>query len=189
MTRFRLNSWGTALIRPIFISVFILLMSLKLTDNFDATDGPPEELLAEWNGMPKVPYAPKPCGLHSPTAVASASISASGTDVADFGSALLTCATPWLKSIVSAAIALLVPPAPEFSRNLLPPTRDTEHLSSPPPAIEDELAACMKAFVASRVISVDLLDKAVDRLDKVCLGNVMGWYHGRLRAWARVGTL
>jgi hypothetical protein len=168
MTRFRLNSWGTALVRPIIISVFILLMSLKLTDNFDAADGPPEELLAEWNGTPKVPHAPKPRGLRGPTSAASASVSASGTDVADFGSALLTCATPWLKSIASAAVASLVPPAPEFSRNLHPPTRDTERLSSPPPAIEDELAVCMKAFAASRVISVDLLDKAVDGLDEVC---------------------
>jgi len=152
-----------------------------LTDNFDAADGPPEELLAEWNGTKKAPLqppAPKPRGMRGPTSAASASMSAGGSDVANFGSALLTCATPWLKSIATAAVASLAPPplsASGPSRNLFPPTQDIERLSSPPPAIEDELAACMKAFAASRAISSKLLDKVVDGLDEVCFTpDIMG---------------
>jgi len=105
-------------------------------------------------------------------------MSAGGSDVANFSSVLLSCATPWLKSIATAAVASLASPplsASGPSRNLLPPTRDLERLSSPPPAIEDELAACMKAFVASRMISRELLDKAVDGLDEVCFTpDIMG---------------
>jgi len=142
-----------------------------LTDNFDAANGPPEELLAEWNGIKKAPLqppAPKPHGLRGPTSAASTSTSTIDSDVADLCSALLTCATPWLNSIASAAVASLVPPPPGPSHNLRPPTHDIERLSSPPPAIEDELSACMKAFAASRVISGELLEKAVDGLDEVC---------------------
>lgn len=106
--------------------------------------------------------------MQGPTSVAKASISAGGSDAMDFGSVLLTCATPWLKSIATAAVSSLAPPASGLSRNLFPPPHDVERLSSPPPAIEDELSACMKAFAASRAISSELLDKAVAGLDEVC---------------------
>ena len=96
-------------------------------------------------------------------------MSASGPDVIDFGSALLTCATPWLKSIATAAVSSLTLPVSGHSRNLFPPPgRDIECLSSPPPAIEDELSVCMRAFATSRAISDELLDNAVAGLDEVC---------------------
>lgn len=133
--------------------------------------------MAEWGGARIAPHAPKPRGMRGPVPAASLSSFSAGTsnEVAELGSVLLNCAKPWLKSIASAAMASLAPPSPSPqvttpSTALAPPavTHDIERLSSPPPAIEDELIICMKAFAASRGLSAVFLAKAVDELEEVC---------------------
>jgi hypothetical protein len=56
------------------------------------------------------------------------------------------------------AIANLAPPAATVS---------AEWLSSPPPAIEDELTACLKAFGDKRALSCDTIDRAMSALEEV----------------------
>jgi hypothetical protein len=56
------------------------------------------------------------------------------------------------------AMATLAPPAPTVS---------PERLSSPPPAVEDELTACLKAFGEKRALSLDTMDKALATLEEV----------------------
>ena len=95
-------------------------------------------------------------------------------EFSDLGAIFTACAAPLLKSLATTAISSIAP------ANLLAsnPTRNVDRLSSPPPAVEDELAACLKAFGASRAIAGESLDKAVDGLDEVCytpdiMGEVM----------------
>lgn len=99
--------------------------------------------------------------MRGPIAVPPASGSG---DVSDLGSLITACATPFLKSLASAAIASFTPTTAAGQAS----TREPERLSSPPPAIEDVLAACMNAFAAARVLSEDVLNRAVDGLDEVC---------------------
>jgi len=99
--------------------------------------------------------------MHGPIAVLPASGSG---DVSDLGSLITACTTPFLKLLASAAIASFMPTAAAGQAS----TREPECLSSPPPAIEDILAACVNTFAAARVLSEDVLNRAVDGLDKVC---------------------
>ncbi|PPR04748.1 hypothetical protein CVT26_012889 [Gymnopilus dilepis] len=83
------------------------------------------------------PLVPKARGLSGSR---SASFSVS-TDFSDFSSILNACAAPLFKSLATAAMSSLTPPRPSL--------HNAERLSSPPPAVEGELAACMKAFRAA----------------------------------------
>jgi len=137
----------------------------KLTDHFDAADGPPEELLAEWKGIkaPLHPALPKACGMTG-LRPASAPVMGGLNELSDLGAIFTACATPLLKLLATMAISSIAP-AYLLASN---PTCHVNCLSSPPPAIEDELAACLQAFGASCAIASDSLDKAVDGLDEVC---------------------
>lgn len=132
-----------------------------MTDHFDAADGPPEELLAEWKGVKNTLQlaVPKARGMNGPRPAL-----ASGDPLSEIGTILTACATPFLKSLATTALSSLA----LTSSSLHNPARDAERLSSPPPALEDELAACMNAFAVARGMAVDSLNKAVDGLDEVC---------------------
>ena len=99
--------------------------------------------------------------MRGPIAVLPASGSG---DVSDLGSLITACATPFLKLLASATITSFTPTTAAGQAS----TREPERLSSPPPAIEDVLTACMNAFAAACVLSEDVLNRAVDGLDKVC---------------------
>ena len=99
--------------------------------------------------------------MHGPIAVLPAGGSG---DVSDLGSLFTACATPFLKSLANAAIASFTPTATAA----LASAHEPERLSSPPPAIEDVLAACMNAFAAAHALSNDVLNRAIYGLNEVC---------------------
>ncbi|TFK62726.1 hypothetical protein BDN72DRAFT_902990 [Pluteus cervinus] len=151
MNKYRLRDWAT------------VLLSGKST----ATDPPPLALLNAWR--PERPQAitvpvatPKPRGIPMKKA-------ASGGDLF----AMLTeQAGPVIKSLATAAVNSLISSAASSSR----PTADQpfssrstdDRLSSPPPAIEDELKACLLAFGKARRISQEVTDAARAGLDAEC---------------------
>lgn len=70
-------------------------------------------------------------------------------------------AAPFVKSLTGMAMASLAP-------SLGPPAvASTNCLSSPPPAIKDELTACLNAFCSTRGLSQDTVDKAMNALEDV----------------------
>ena len=136
-----------------------------MTDHFDAADGPPEKLLAEWKGIkaPLHPALPKACGmigLH----LASAPVMGGLNEMLDLGAIFTACTTPLLKLLATTATSSIAPAYLLVSN----PTCHVNHLSSPLPAIEDELAACLKAFRTCCAIASDSLNNAVDGLNEVC---------------------
>jgi hypothetical protein len=78
-----------------------------------------------------------------------------------------------MKTLASVAMSHLTPSA-------APPTTATapcapERLSSPPPAIEDELIICMRSFGASRIISATTIADATAKLEEVAFTpDIMG---------------
>ncbi|KAJ3494694.1 hypothetical protein NLJ89_g10751 [Agrocybe chaxingu] len=104
--------------------------------------------------------------------------SAASQGASDFSALVTTCAAPILKTLASAAMASFAP------STILTPAHPVEHLSSPPLAIKDELAACMKAFAAARAIAGEVIDHAVDGLNEVCYTlDIMGEVkHERLQS-------
>lgn len=110
-----------------------------------ATDPPPEDLLREWQGTRHaIMPAAKPRGTQGPHA----SVPAADTG-SDLGAVLSSIAAPFMKSLATMAMSHVTPsvlPAPSTSSvDRLSPLR----LSSPPPAVEDELVVCLKAFGSS----------------------------------------
>lgn len=95
---------------------------------------------------------------------ASTVITTPADDSSDFTAFLTSYARPIFKSLASAAVASLAPPSAVSPIS----TRGSDRFSSPPPAIEDDLTVCMRAFAAARRLSDDVLNKAIEGLDDVC---------------------
>ncbi|KAH7923606.1 hypothetical protein BV22DRAFT_1048078 [Leucogyrophana mollusca] len=145
LNRFRLNAWAAALIAD---------------DNILASQPPPEELLLEWRSIRPM-HVPLPkrrgvTGPHRDRATASSDMNSG----ADFGAVLTSLAGPFIKSLANIAVTSL-------STSLNPPVPQSPHrLSSPPPAVEDELVACLRAFGSARRLSQDSIDKAIGALEE-----------------------
>jgi hypothetical protein len=139
----------------------------KIAGNHTAMEPPPEELLSEWRGTCQVEAPlPKCRGVQGPHATSG---SKSGSDL---GTILTNLAGPLVKSIATMAMSSLA------LSSLDPPLTPTEHLSSPPLAIEDELTACPTAFGFMRALSQDTLSKALEAFEEVAytpdiMGEVM----------------
>ena len=121
-----------------------------------ATDLPPEDLLQEWQGTRHaIMLAAKLCGTQGPHA----SVPAANTG-SDLGAVLSSIAAPFMKSLTTMAISHVTP-----SVLLAPSTSSVDCLSplclsSPPPAVEDELVVCLKAFASSQGLTAETIEKA-----------------------------
>ena len=94
------------------------------------------------------PPPPKPQGLQGPRTADTSS---------DLGAILKNLAAPFINSLASVAMSSLAPPS----------TSSSDRLSSPPPTIQDELAACLKCFGSTRSLSQDTIDNPMDALEEV----------------------
>jgi hypothetical protein len=84
----------------------------------------------------------------------------------DLGAVLTSIAAPFMKSLATMAMSHVTPLAPSA-----PSTSSVDHLSplrlsSPPPAVEDELVICLKAFGVSRGLTAETIDKACAGLEE-----------------------
>jgi hypothetical protein len=78
-----------------------------------------------------------------------------------------------MKTLASVAISHLTPSAAPPAAAAAP--HAPERLSSPPPAIEDELIICMRSFGASRIISAATIADATAKLEEVAFTpDIMG---------------
>lgn len=106
---------------------------------------------------------PKPRGVQGPHAMPTNENSG-----LDFSALLTQFAGPVVKSLATIAMTHLSPSSPV-------PGPSSERLSSPPPAIEDELVSCLHAFGASRKISDVIRDTAIANLDEAAFTpDIMG---------------
>jgi hypothetical protein len=122
-------------------------------------DPPPPELLSSWLGSKGATSTTKARGRSGPntaTTPANGTINNTGLLLQTLSLAFTMFANNSAHNITQTASASLTLPASEQNR-----------LSSPPPAIEDELDACLTAFGIARRLASDVVERAIADLHEV----------------------
>lgn len=129
-------------------------MHQQLTSGGDATNPPPDELLQAWRG-PLVNSGPsqRPHGRYGPNS----------NNVAP---------DPMMASIVPLFLALLQnvtgtgSTLAQMAQLSTPPAIESDIRSSPPPAVDSELSACLDAFHKAKGLLEEDINDALEALQK-----------------------
>ncbi|KAJ7488779.1 hypothetical protein B0H11DRAFT_2405873 [Mycena galericulata] len=140
MNRFRLNSWGQAVV----------------AGQSAAGNPPPNELLAAWTGGSTSASTSKPRGRGGPYPAQLQSGSAGDNTV----NLLLTTMAAVIAMMAQNMAGNVLAPAPLAPLAPPAPPRSPVQASSPPPAIEDDLDVFMDAFRRAKNLSHALIDDA-----------------------------